>query len=117
DGQDGNPSLVELTDTDAGSIAVVSPARGGMLTRFFAAGLEVLYLDDATFRDPTKNVRGGVPVLFPSPGKLAGDAFSCDGRTGSLKQHGFARNLPWRVERVTTGTATGASVTLGLSSS
>jgi galactose mutarotase-like enzyme len=114
---DGDPSLVELTDTDAGSLAVVAPARGGMLTRFVAGGLDVLYLDEATFRDPTKNVRGGVPVLFPSPGKLTGDAFACDGRRGNLKQHGFARNLPWRVERVTTGTELGASVTLGLSSS
>jgi len=112
---DGEPPLVELTDTDAGSLAVVAPARGGMLTRFFAAGLDVLYLDEATFRDPSKNVRGGNPVLFPSPGKLAGDAFSADGHSGNLKQHGFARNLPWRVER--TDTTAGASVTLGLSSS
>jgi galactose mutarotase-like enzyme len=110
----GDPALVELTDTDAGSLAVVAPARGGMLTRLFARGLDALYLDEATFRDPAKNVRGGNPVLFPSPGKLAGDAFACDGRSGSLPQHGFARNLAWRVEA--TDTRDGASVTLGLSS-
>jgi galactose mutarotase-like enzyme len=107
--------LVELADTEAGSLAVVAPTRGGMLTRLRAGGVEALYLDESTLRDPTKNVRGGNPVLFPSPGKLAGDAWARDGRRGSLKQHGFARNLPWEI----TGTETsgGAAVSLRLASS
>jgi galactose mutarotase-like enzyme len=57
-------------------------------------------MEDATLHDPTKNVRGGIPVLFPSPGKLTGDTFRSQGRVASgLKQHGFARLMPWQVER------------------
>jgi galactose mutarotase-like enzyme len=54
-------------------------------------------MDDDTLRNPTKNVRGGIPVLFPTPGKLANDAWSYASAHGSLKQHGFARNEPWEM--------------------
>jgi galactose mutarotase-like enzyme len=86
-----------------------------MLTRLSIAGREVLYLDRATLENPTANVRGGVPVLFPSPGKLTGDAWSRDGRHGAMKQHGFARNLPWTVAGVGSGTHDGAWAKLSLS--
>jgi len=59
-------------------------------------------------------VRGGVPVLFPSPGKLEGDAWSRGGQGGRLKQHGFARNASWTQLR--SGAAGRAEVTLGLES-
>src|SRR5688572_28318673 len=73
--------------------AVIAPERGALVKSWIVNGRELLYLDDATFNDPTKNVRGGNPVLFPSPGKLEGDRYP----RGEMKQHGFARNLPWRV--------------------
>jgi galactose mutarotase-like enzyme len=76
------------------------------MTQFVIAGRPVLYLDDATLRDPTKNVRGGVPVLFPSPGKLVDDAWAYGGRHGAMKQHGFARNLAWQVVRADAREAT-----------
>lgn len=82
--------MIELSSGDAR--ASVAPERGAIVTRWFV-GQELLYLDDATFRDPSKNVRGGVPVLFPSPGKLVGDRYP----RGAMKQHGFARNLGWPV--------------------
>jgi galactose mutarotase-like enzyme len=113
---DGPIPTITLTDTDAPSKAVLAPARGGMLTQLAVAGRELLYLDRATLADPTANVRGGVPVLFPSPGKLAGDAFSWGGAQGALKQHGFARNLPWEVAATGTSTAQGAFATLALTS-
>ncbi|HEY3806996.1 MAG TPA: hypothetical protein VGL61_30545 [Kofleriaceae bacterium] len=76
---------------------VVRPSRGGMLTAFEVDGARVLYMDDTTLADPDAHVRGGVPILFPSPGKLAADTWTRGDRHGSLKQHGFARDLPWRV--------------------
>lgn len=95
-----------LTDSQTGAIVTLEPARGGIVTRFDVGGRRVLFLDVQTLRDPTKNVRGGVPVLFPSPGKLAGDAWSYAGRHGAMKQHGFARNLPWHVARSGANAAT-----------
>jgi galactose mutarotase-like enzyme len=40
-------------------------------------------------------VHGGVPFLFPAAGRLKGDRY----RDREMKQHGFARNRPFAVER------------------
>jgi galactose mutarotase-like enzyme len=88
---------VTLTDAAARSRVAIAPARGGMVTRFDVADVPVLFLDAASLVDETKNVRGGNPVLFPSPGPLAGDQFARQGRSGSMKQHGFARQRAWSV--------------------
>src|SRR4051812_9330418 len=95
------PTL-ELVDSDAESRVLVAPSRGGMMTRFSVRDREILYLDERTLLDQKANVRGGNPVLFPSPGKLDGDAWSRDGKRGALKQHGFARNLAWSVVEAST---------------
>ena len=108
-------SLV-LHDTDSGSRVTLAPSRGGMATRFFAHDREAFYLDEATFLDLGKNVRGGNPVLFPQPGKLEGDTYALDdGNAYTMKQHGFARNASWEVRG--TGTEGAASATLTLRSS
>lgn len=88
---------VTLVDEASRARVVVAPARGGMVTRFDVEERPVLFLDVATLVDETKNVRGGNPVLFPSPGPLEGDRFTRQGRSGSMKQHGFARQRAWSV--------------------
>jgi galactose mutarotase-like enzyme len=75
----------------------IAPHRGAIVTSFRVDDRELLYLDQATFNDRSKNVRGGIPILFPSPGKLENDSWTRAGRSGQLKQHGFARNAAWRV--------------------
>ncbi len=87
--------LLEDPATDAR--VVVAPGRGGLVTRFVVGARPVLFLDADTLADPSKNVRGGNPVLFPSPGPLAAERFTRDGRSGSMKQHGFARQKAWSV--------------------
>jgi galactose mutarotase-like enzyme len=102
-----------LLDHEAKARVVVAPPRGGMVTRFVVGDSNVLYLDPATLRDQTKNVRGGIPVLFPIAGRLADDRYTLDGTTYTMKQHGFARNMPWAiVDQATDG---GARVGLSLS--
>jgi galactose mutarotase-like enzyme len=90
-------SIEKLTLQESSAIATIAPSRGAIACTFAVGPRPVLYMDTDTLHDPTKNVRGGVPVLFPSPGKLADDSWSHDGRSGSMKQHGFARNLAWQV--------------------
>ena len=87
--------LVTLRDGD--SVVAIAPARGAIAARFDVGDRRVLFMDQETFRDPTKNVRGGVPVLFPTPGKLVDDRWTYAGKSGAQKQHGFARNVAWRV--------------------
>jgi galactose mutarotase-like enzyme len=76
----------------------IAPQRGAIVTSFRVRDRELLYLDQATFNDRSKNVRGGIPLLFPSPGKLENDRWQCAGSAGELKQHGFARNMAWYVD-------------------
>jgi galactose mutarotase-like enzyme len=75
------------------------PSRGALVTRMSVGGDELLYLDESTVVDPAKNVRGGIPVLFPSAGKLPGDTYPVGRQAYSLPQHGFARKLPWTVRQ------------------
>jgi galactose mutarotase-like enzyme len=111
----GPIAQLALRDAHVGSELWVAPSRGALATRFFDGSREVFFLDEPSFLDRTKNVRGGNPVLFPTPGKLDGDQWKHAGKQGALKQHGFARNASWTVLRqATTGRA---SVVLGLESS
>lgn len=87
--------------------AEILPAMGAFLTRFSVGARELLYLDEASLATSSK--RGGVPVLFPSPGRLKNDLFAAEGRYGSLKNHGFARDFPFTVVA-----SDAASVTLRL---
>jgi galactose mutarotase-like enzyme len=91
-----------LVDHDAKARVVLAPTRGGMVTRFIVSDTSVLYLDADTLRDPTKNVRGGIPVLFPIAGRLAEDKYERGGATYTMKQHGFGRNMPWAIVDQTT---------------
>jgi galactose mutarotase-like enzyme len=101
----------EIILSDATTTASIAPHRGAIATKLEVAGSRVLFMDLDTLVDPTKNVRGGVPVLFPTPGKLANDAWAYAGKSGSMKQHGFARNLAWRA-----GDRSAGSVVLSLES-
>src|SRR6185436_17503739 len=83
--------------------AEIVPARGAIVSRLSVRGREVLYLDRATLEDLSKNVRGGIPLLFPFAGKLENDALLTAGTT--MKQHGFGRNMAWSVDEQTPGGA------------
>ena len=102
---------IELEADD--SCVTIVPGRGAIVTRFRVGDRDLLFMDESTLRDPTKNVRGGIPVLFPSPGRLSADRFERDGRSGSMKQHGFARDLAWRAQADTDGDAARATMVLG----
>lgn len=101
---------LSLHDAAASARVVLAPARGGLVTRFDVGGQPVLFLDETTLRDPQKNVRGGIPVLFPFGGPLRGDRFEAAGTT--MKQHGFARSLPWTTDAPSL--ERGAAVTMRL---
>ena len=100
-------TLEAISLAHGGVSAEVVPARGALVTALKVGGTDLLYLDRATLEDPTKNVRGGIPVLFPYAGKLVDETFLPAGTR--MKQHGFGRNKAWAV-RETRGDA----VRLGL---
>lgn len=104
----------QLQDQATASCLEVVPERGGIITRWQVQGRDLLYLDQARFRDPSLSVRGGIPILFPICGNLPGDRYRLEEQSYSLKQHGFARDLPWEV--IQQDTQDNASVTLRLQS-
>jgi len=85
----------EITIRHGDVVAQIVPHRGAIVTSLAVGPRQILYLDRETFKDPAKNVRGGIPVLFPFAGKLNDGRFQPAGTT--MNQHGFGRNLPWRL--------------------
>ncbi|MBC6423311.1 MAG: aldose epimerase [Hormoscilla sp. SP5CHS1] len=103
-----------LSDETALSRLEVVPERGGIVTRWQLQGQEIFYLDRERFANPSLTVRGGIPILFPICGNLPDNTYIHLGKEYTLKQHGFARELPWKVtDRVTNDLA---SLTLVLDS-
>lgn len=86
-----------LRDTTSNAEVEVCPSRGGLITRFRVGDVPVLSMDDSTLYDLSKNVRGGVPILFPMAGPLKDNQVVLGGKTYEMKQHGFARNEQWEV--------------------
>jgi len=103
-----------LQDKGSSSSIDVVPERGGIITSWRVNDRELLYLDAQRFANPELTVRGGIPILFPICGNLPENSYNYNGRQYNLKQHGFARDLPWEVaEQVTTDKA---SISLVLTS-
>lgn len=86
-----------LTDQTAQSHLEVVPERGGIITSWSLQGQDILYLDAERFAHPSLSVRGGIPILFPICGNLPDNTYTYNGKAYTLKQHGFARDLPWDV--------------------
>ncbi|WP_445242025.1 aldose epimerase family protein [Microcoleus sp. LEGE 07076] len=103
-----------LSDETANSALEVVPERGGIAISWLVEGKEMFYLDAERFANPDLTVRGGIPILFPMCGNLPDNTYTYKGVERKLKQHGFARDLPWTAtEQVTDGCA---AITLVLNS-
>jgi galactose mutarotase-like enzyme len=103
-----------LSDQNAQSRLEVVPERGGIITRWQLGEEEILYLDSERFANPDLTVRGGIPILFPICGNLPENIYTYHEKEYQLKQHGFARDLPWQV--IDQQTQECASITLFLES-
>ncbi len=93
----------EFSTAASGDLLRLVPERGGLLSGWRCNGRELLYLDEDRFTDPALSVRGGMPVLFPICGNLPADQLPLPQGSFTLKQHGFARDLPWELEQLPGG--------------
>ena len=107
------PELTRLTSPDGRVEAFVAPGQGAELCGLAWDGQELLYRGrDFT---PTSGWSGRAPVLWPAIGRTfapgpeptaenfkdARLGWTHDGRDYAMPMHGFARSLPWNVERAT----------------
>ena len=86
----------EFLNTEYDSLIKIVPERGGLITEWQSEGKSLLYFDLDRFLDKEKSIRGGIPILFPICGNLSED-YLIAGKKYFLKQHGFARDLPWSI--------------------
>ncbi|MGO4108895.1 aldose epimerase family protein [Paenibacillus sp. YAF4_2] len=107
--------IYELIEEGTSSRIQVCPERGGIVIGCQLNGLEVFYLDKATFEHPTANIRGGNPILFPICGQLDNRTYIWDGKSYDMANHGVARTSVWEVAG--TNTDGEASITIVLKSS
>ena len=90
--RDGHKAImITISHPSSGMSARIAPERGALVTSLQRHGREFLYLDQATFEDSSKNVRGGIPILFPICGPLG------EGTPYRMPQHGLARQSRWQV--------------------
>lgn len=130
-----NVSLITLEDAGHGVIAGIAPEKGGQMAtlkiRRNGEWIELLYrAADYTVAPP--EFAGKAPLLFPATGRSFTEAArremarSGQGRDGGswiwqgkeypMPIHGFARDLPWKVERKS-AEADGATLVLTLEDS
>ena len=113
--KDGQYEVYELVDSRAKAWVKAAPERGGIIIGYGVEGTELLFLNNETFQDEQANVRGGIPILFPISGQLENGQYEWEGISYTMKNHGFARNMPWEV--IETGaTNDGAFMTIRLKS-
>jgi galactose mutarotase-like enzyme len=103
-----------LWDQEAESSIEIVPERGGIITHWRIKDQDLLYLDAERFTNPQLSIRGGIPILFPICGNLPDNIYTHQGQQYQLKQHGFARDLPWQVTEEKTNNS--AHLTLVLNS-
>ena len=88
----------ELLGADRGDRLRIVPERGGLITEWRCKGKEILYFDLERFKQKDKSIRGGIPVLFPICGNLPGDLLQLEKGNFKLRQHGFARDIAWKIK-------------------
>ena len=86
----------EYSHSEYDSLIKIVPERGGLITEWISEGKELLYFDLERFMNNDKSVRGGIPILFPICGDLS-EGYKVGDKKYFLKQHGFARDLPWSI--------------------
>jgi galactose mutarotase-like enzyme len=112
--QDQRQHLTYVLTTTGGAQLEVVPERGGIILGWRVGDRALLYLDAERYANPSLSIRGGIPILFPICGNLVNDTYTLNGKAYRLKQHGFARDLPWQVIDQRVGDP--VSLTVGLDS-
>lgn len=89
--------LVKVFSKSMNSYFVVAPQRGAIVVLLEIDKDEILFLNKETLFDKTKNIRGGIPILFPVCGRVVENRITFKNKEYHMNNHGFARDLPWEV--------------------
>ncbi|MBM3205301.1 hypothetical protein FJZ41_00415 [Candidatus Shapirobacteria bacterium] len=81
----GKEKSKEKIELSVGKTQATILLQGAYIQRLTLEGQDILFPDQVLKIGDQEKRRGGIPLLFPWAGALAG-----------FPQHGFARNLPWK---------------------
>ncbi|MEZ0536932.1 aldose epimerase [Caldicellulosiruptoraceae bacterium PP1] len=95
---ENNIEIYNVKSKEGKSFFEVAKDRGAIVTKINLMGKDILYLNQETLFDFSKNIRGGIPILFPVCGRVIDNKISFKNNTYIMKNHGFARDLQWRYE-------------------
>jgi aldose 1-epimerase len=113
------PEIVTLRDSSTGSSTDILVSQGFNCFRFTVMStgkpVEVIYAPDDFSLGQGRPSRGGIPILFPFPGRIPGTTFHWQGKDYPLEPgdafgnaiHGFVHARPWRVIEHSEGRAVG----------
>ena len=103
------PQSVTIRDTKSESEAEILVGFGFNCFRFQTTvkgqRADVIWADNDFHTGQQRPSGGGIPILFPFPGRIQGTSFPWEGRTYALEDgdglgnaiHGFLHCRPWRV--------------------
>lgn len=103
------PEIMTIRDAASGASAQILVGQGFNCFRFTALPrgrpVEVIYAPPDFASGQSRPSRGGIPLLFPFPGRIPGTTFEWEGRQYPLEPgdafgnaiHGFAMWRPWQV--------------------
>jgi aldose 1-epimerase len=101
--------IATIRDAATGSSAEILVSQGFNCFRFTAQlggrPIEIIYSPADFATGQGRPSRGGIPLLFPFPGRIPGTTFTWEGKQYPLEPgdafgnaiHGFALSRPWRV--------------------
>src|SRR5262249_26997594 len=104
-----NAEIATIKDSNSGASPQILGSQGFNLFKLTAMPggrpLEVLYAPEGFETGQLRPSKGGIPLLFPFPGRIAGTTFTWEGKPYQLEPgdafgnaiHGFVLWRPWRV--------------------
>jgi len=97
-------NTIVLKDSLSDLTATIYPDYGALLGKLKIGEINVLKLDESKLG--TSNVlAGGIPILFPFASKTANDRYFLNGKEYHMPVHGFVKDTPFAVEKVTENSA------------
>jgi aldose 1-epimerase len=103
------PEIITLRDSSAGSLAEILVSQGFNCFRFTtlraSQPVEMIYAPPDFAKGQSRPSSGGIPILFPFPGRIPGTVFHWEGKLYQLEPgdafgnaiHGFVHARAWRV--------------------
>lgn len=87
----------KIEDAQSGLQVSVLPEYGGMISGISYQGREILSMDESCI-ESSPVTAGGIPILFPFPGKTKDDSYRLYDHTYYMPIHGLVKNACFAVE-------------------